>query len=898
MHREEQEKANGQAAQAALKLVIVLVAVVFAAVPASGAEDGSVPGKVPTLAVLNFANRNPGDGWDWLEKGMADMLITDLSASARLQLVSRERMQSLFDELKLQKKLAMKNGSVQEFGRVAKATYVLTGTFWVKGRQLTIQSHIAEVATGELARLEEVAGSAKQVLTLEKQLALAIVKNLDVPLTAKEKKALLRLPARSIDAVREFYRGIDHLDKKRPYDALAAFRSATRTDKSYDEAYVRAAQTYESLKEFQHAAIEYRRLLKERPDSPLEPDALYCLGRLCLDRLNRAAEAELCFRALWLRPGVPRFRTVRAFSSLELGRVSRKELPRILVAEALARQDEFEDALAIYMELWPPAATAKYLYSVGSPLESRAVQKRFLSCIRRATQVTGQVPELPYGLIMLDPKNPVYEEGANPKKGMKDLFGRKRTRGGPYYIAVKGPHCIRKLHVTVNTAARGWAYVKSKIVVGRVVISGNHFERAKYDRDLRPGRETRTAIIPYSDNTQLIQLHVRCNKKLFKSWRLRAELAPYVHHGTVRVETDLRKALVYFDGHYVGRSPVTVRLVRPGRHTVRASVGSAAGTIESEPTTVIVKEKAQSEVVLRLTKLATRLPGWAAPEIVTRHASPLPSRGPLQADVLFYPDNSAVAFTVQNGDIMMVRSPKPGKWALPVRLPEQVNTKGIEAIPRCLLAADKSIVLVWCLKQSGKYHVRASTSRDGGRSWSASKQVSKPARTVGDLQIAYGPEGKSYIIFGDVFQEFTVDGPVGQSRRLNVSHKNYSTRTLFFDKKGAAHVFSAATHASSKDLINWTTADPSKQGANSPIGKWCLGGFVTNDDQIVILHYTAWREKVLLTSTPDGKTWKVRTQLSLRVAPLIRVQANGLPVACWQSGGGHLIISRATSNKW
>ena len=67
----------------------------------AGAGQAPTPGAPVTLTVLNFVSRHPGDGWDWLEKGLADMLTTDLSASPRLRLIERERVQMVLDELRL-----------------------------------------------------------------------------------------------------------------------------------------------------------------------------------------------------------------------------------------------------------------------------------------------------------------------------------------------------------------------------------------------------------------------------------------------------------------------------------------------------------------------------------------------------------------------------------------------------------------------------------------------------------------------------------------------------------------------------------------------------------------------------------------------------------------------------
>jgi len=48
------------------------------------AANQQQPAVVKTMAVMNFDNRSSTGQWQWLGKGLADMIITDLSASERL----------------------------------------------------------------------------------------------------------------------------------------------------------------------------------------------------------------------------------------------------------------------------------------------------------------------------------------------------------------------------------------------------------------------------------------------------------------------------------------------------------------------------------------------------------------------------------------------------------------------------------------------------------------------------------------------------------------------------------------------------------------------------------------------------------------------------------------------
>ena len=54
-----------------------------------------------TLAILYFNNQGDKRGLDPLQKGITDMLITDLSKVPGLKVVERVRMQKMMDEMKL-----------------------------------------------------------------------------------------------------------------------------------------------------------------------------------------------------------------------------------------------------------------------------------------------------------------------------------------------------------------------------------------------------------------------------------------------------------------------------------------------------------------------------------------------------------------------------------------------------------------------------------------------------------------------------------------------------------------------------------------------------------------------------------------------------------------------------
>ena len=214
-----------------------------------------------TLAVMNFTNRAPGDGWDWLEKGLADMLITDLHASGKFQVVTRERMQEIFDEMALGKLGLLDPKTAQQFGQVLKVDWALCGSFLHEAGRIEVECHMVEVATQKLKRVEWVRGPEEKVLELEKQLALKVVENFGLPLTQQERASLLVMRTKSVDAAAHFYAALDHVDHRNQIHALADFRQAAKQDPSYHDARFWIASTYKKLDEYGHAEVELRKLL-------------------------------------------------------------------------------------------------------------------------------------------------------------------------------------------------------------------------------------------------------------------------------------------------------------------------------------------------------------------------------------------------------------------------------------------------------------------------------------------------------------------------------------------------------------------------------------------------------------------------------------------------------------
>ena len=90
----------------------------FAAIATTSATAVAAPAAdKATVTVLYFDNDTGDASLTYLGKGLADMMITDLSAVAALQVVERDKLEALLKELKLQGTKYFDPGTAQQIGK-------------------------------------------------------------------------------------------------------------------------------------------------------------------------------------------------------------------------------------------------------------------------------------------------------------------------------------------------------------------------------------------------------------------------------------------------------------------------------------------------------------------------------------------------------------------------------------------------------------------------------------------------------------------------------------------------------------------------------------------------------------------------------------------------------------
>lgn len=202
------------------------------------------------VAILYFDNDTKDAELDLLRKGMADMLITDLSDLDGVTIVEREKLEALLAEQKLQRSKYFDPKTAVKLGRGAGATHAVTGAFNAVGSKLRVDVRLVEVATGNVVATEKVVGQKKAFFTLQQRLAVAFACRL------AEQRCGTKPSGKgpSLGTVRKYAKGLDLADSGKLKEATKTLQGVVTSAPNFKP----AAETYRRIMKQLYAARSSR----------------------------------------------------------------------------------------------------------------------------------------------------------------------------------------------------------------------------------------------------------------------------------------------------------------------------------------------------------------------------------------------------------------------------------------------------------------------------------------------------------------------------------------------------------------------------------------------------------------------------------------------------------------
>ena len=143
-----------------------------------------------TVAILSFDNNTGSADYDALGKGIAAMMISDLSAVKELQLLERERIQDLIKEMQVQHTTFFDSSTAVRAGRMVGAQYIVVGAFAAVQPRIRIDTRVVRVETGEVVKTAQVTGEQDKFFELEQALASKLIDGLGLTLSPDQRNQL------------------------------------------------------------------------------------------------------------------------------------------------------------------------------------------------------------------------------------------------------------------------------------------------------------------------------------------------------------------------------------------------------------------------------------------------------------------------------------------------------------------------------------------------------------------------------------------------------------------------------------------------------------------------------------------------------------------------------------
>jgi curli biogenesis system outer membrane secretion channel CsgG len=123
------------------------------------------------VALLYFDYTGKTQELEVLRKGLAQMLISDLSGSNAIRVVERDRLEDILAELKLQGTAKIDPQSAAKMGKLLGARYLVLGGYFDLQDVLRVDARIVDVETGRVFTSFGVNGKPGDFLPVEQKLA-------------------------------------------------------------------------------------------------------------------------------------------------------------------------------------------------------------------------------------------------------------------------------------------------------------------------------------------------------------------------------------------------------------------------------------------------------------------------------------------------------------------------------------------------------------------------------------------------------------------------------------------------------------------------------------------------------------------------------------------------------
>jgi len=196
--------------------------------------------RVPSIAVLPFANMSTDAEQEYFCDGMAEEIINALTHIENLHVVARTSAFAFKGQ----------NVDIRDIGRKLDVEHVLEGSVRKAGNRLRITSQLIKVADGYRLWSERFDRELDDVFAIQDEISLAIVEKLKVQLLGEDKAKIVKRYTEDPEAYNLYLKGLYFLNKlteEGTHRGLEYFQKSIEKDPEFALAYLGIADTFANI---------------------------------------------------------------------------------------------------------------------------------------------------------------------------------------------------------------------------------------------------------------------------------------------------------------------------------------------------------------------------------------------------------------------------------------------------------------------------------------------------------------------------------------------------------------------------------------------------------------------------------------------------------------------------
>jgi TolB-like protein len=250
---------------------------------------------VQTLCILDFSRLGDDARSDWLEQGLADMMISTMHSLSPYLVIERRHLKEILQEHGLTSSGLVDVDTAVRQARLAKAELLLQGSFTRQGEELTIQVRLIRVTDQRILAQATWTDRYGDVLSAPRVLTEKLHASLGSPFVPGSVDGIEHRIPTTIDVARSHYLGLRAFDDGRYPEALAHYLDAAGQAGTFRQAHAGVLEMYYLLGRSEHAVLfarEFAQSLEASGDVPGALEYYFAAASECLDPLSDSRAAS------------------------------------------------------------------------------------------------------------------------------------------------------------------------------------------------------------------------------------------------------------------------------------------------------------------------------------------------------------------------------------------------------------------------------------------------------------------------------------------------------------------------------------------------------------------------------------------------------------------------------